>query len=139
MRAYGKTHYARNRDYYLRKAARRRTQEDASELAFVLAYLKQHPCVDCGERDITVLQFDHVDPATKDDDVSALIRRRVGRDRILREIQKCEVRCGNCHRRRTFRQRQSGEIREDAAPYAYALLPTIALGPLAQLDRARTF
>jgi hypothetical protein len=30
---------------------------------------------------------------------------------ILAEIEKCEVVCGNCHKRRTSRRRQSNRIR----------------------------
>lgn len=138
-RAYQKRHYARNREYYLTKAARRRRVEDAQILRLLIEYLSEHPCVDCGESDITVLQFDHVDPRLKDDAVSALMRGRVGWQRILTEIQKCDVRCGNCHRRRTAQQKRSGEIREDAAVYNVLLESRMTCGPLAQLDRAAAF
>jgi hypothetical protein len=57
-------------------------------------YLLTHPCVDCGEADPVVLDFDHIDPATKSREVAWFIRRRdlVGR---AAEIEKCEVRCAN--------------------------------------------
>jgi hypothetical protein len=54
-------------------------------------YLLTHPCVDCGEADPVVLDFDHIDPATKSREVAWFIRRRdlVG---LAEEIEKCEVR-----------------------------------------------
>jgi hypothetical protein len=61
-------------------------------------YLLEHPCVDCGENDILVLEFDHVD-GVKDREISSMINRR-GWQSILKEISKCEVRCANCHKRR---------------------------------------
>jgi hypothetical protein len=70
-------------------------------ICFVSNYLAAHPCVDCGEADPVVLDFDHVDG--KSMAISAgLIGWSIAR--IIQEIRKCEVRCANCHRRRTAKQ-----------------------------------
>lgn len=61
-------------------------------------------CVDCGESDPIVLEFDHVDREDKALNVSAMIRSGYGLDRIKKEVEKCLVRCCNCHRRRTTHQ-----------------------------------
>lgn len=66
-------------------------------------YLRSHGCVDCGEKDITVLEFDHRDEATKVLDIGVMVGRRSW-SIVLAEIQKCDVRCVNCHRRSTARQ-----------------------------------
>jgi len=63
---------------------------------------KNHPCADCGESDIVVLEFDH--QRDKVADVSLLARDGYSLDKIKREIDKCEVVCANCHRRRTAKQ-----------------------------------
>lgn len=65
----------------------------------VYRYLMTHPCVDCGEADPIVLDFDHVS-GEKIDSISRLLRRSSWA-RIMSEIEKCEVRCANCHRRKT--------------------------------------
>jgi protein-arginine kinase activator protein McsA len=67
---------------------------------FVDDYLRQHPCTDCGESDIVVLEFDHV-RGQKRANVSVLAARGVSRALIAAEMSKCDVRCANCHRRRT--------------------------------------
>lgn len=67
-------------------------------------YLEQHPCVDCGETDPTVLVFDHVDPAEKYKDVGIMIHNGCSLKKVKAEIAKCEVRCANCHSRRTAKQ-----------------------------------
>lgn len=69
-------------------------------LEHAIRYLETHPCVDCGEPDPIVLEFDHV-RGTKRDGVMNLTRRGVSFQTFLEEIGKCEVRCCNCHRRQT--------------------------------------
>lgn len=69
----------------------------------VFDYLLEHPCVDCGEPDPVVLDFDHRVPGEKSFNI-CVRRLDTGWDKIKAEIDKCDVRCANCHRRRTARQ-----------------------------------
>ena len=62
-------------------------------------YLSAHPCVDCGEENIALLDFDHL--RDKAADVSSMIRDGVSWELIAEEIDKCDVRCANCHARIT--------------------------------------
>jgi hypothetical protein len=90
-------HYA-NWDRHMAqiRARTKRVRQQARE--FVVDYLRSHPCVDCGEADIVVLEFDHL--RDKEANVSEYVR--MGQlSRALAEIEKCEVVCANCHRRRT--------------------------------------
>jgi hypothetical protein len=71
---------------------------------WVYAYLLEHPCIDCGEADPMCLDFDHVDRSTKKTRVSTLVQRYCRLETIKEEIEKCEVRCANCHRRKTIKE-----------------------------------
>jgi len=83
-----------------RAKATRNAAARAADRAFLIEHLRANPCVDCGEADIDVLEFDHV-RGEKLAEVSTLL----GRSRRLRlEVAKCDVRCGNCHRRKTARE-----------------------------------
>lgn len=64
-----------------------------------LDYLSTHPCVDCGETDVVVLEFDHIDRKRKRATVFSLLEHSW--EVVEKEIAKCAVRCANCHRRRT--------------------------------------
>lgn len=67
-------------------------------------YLLSHPCVDCGEADPKVLDFDHREPADKTAAVSRMLSGTLSWSKVLNEISKCDVRCSNCHRRKTAHQ-----------------------------------
>jgi len=65
-------------------------------------YLETHPCVECGETHPATLDFDHIDPSIKSFDIGrAVAGSHRGWDSIYKEIQKCQVMCANCHRKKT--------------------------------------
>ena len=101
MAAYGRQHYARHREAYIARNVSNMRLRRRSLKAQVWVYLAEHPCVDCGEGDLVVLNVDHVDPATKRSEIHWLVQKAYRWSTILAEIAKCEVRCANCHRRRT--------------------------------------
>jgi hypothetical protein len=95
---YRKNKAAINRNRLFNQSAyRARNQKNIRE------YLTSHPCIDCGEADARVLEFDHV-RGKKDQNVAEMVRGGTAWQRIASEIAKCEVRCANCHRRRTVEQ-----------------------------------
>jgi hypothetical protein len=69
---------------------------------YVYDYLKSHPCP-CGESQPECLDFDHIDPLNKREKVSELIR-NCSLNVVKAEIEKCNVLCANCHRKRTAKQ-----------------------------------
>lgn len=76
----------------------------ARNRAYLTQWLKEHPCVDCNNADIRVLQFDHIEPlrGTKKKRVTAMLG--VNLQKLQEEIDKCEIRCANCHMIRTREQ-----------------------------------
>jgi hypothetical protein len=101
--AYRRAHYLANKADYIRRAVaqvKARREENRRE---VLRYLASHPCVDCGITNRLVLEFDHRDRREKLTEVGRLMV-STRWPRVLAEIEKCDVRCVNCHRRRTARE-----------------------------------
>lgn len=66
---------------------------------FIYDYLKSHPCIDCGEIDPIVLEFDH--RANKEIQICDMVRAGHAISRVEKEIAKCDVRCANCHKKKT--------------------------------------
>ena len=102
--AYGKEHYAANKDLYLERARLQKRRLMLERTKFLLEYFEAHPCTDCGETDPVVLEFDHL--RDKCFAIGAHLARRSWTS-ILEEVAKCEVVCANCHRRRTSTRRGS--------------------------------
>ncbi|MBU1046677.1 hypothetical protein KKH36_02775 [Patescibacteria group bacterium] len=70
----------------------------------VLNFLTKKSCVDCGEKDPIVLDFDHIEKNKKFKSVARMLAGHYSWESVLKEINKCEIRCANCHRRRTYKQ-----------------------------------
>lgn len=96
-RDYDNKHYRKNkyRRDYIRKNQKDR---ELKTNEYILKYLNDNPCVDCGESDPIVLEFDHV----RGEKIKAIsILKKSSLKAVKEEIKKCEVRCANCHRRKT--------------------------------------
>jgi hypothetical protein len=100
--AYGKEHYAANRQRYIDQARVVKQRVALERTRYLIEYFVAHPCVDCGETDPVVLEFDHLRDKCFDIGQKLAVRRWTS---ILAEIEKCEVVCANRHRRRTARRR----------------------------------
>jgi hypothetical protein len=99
-------YYRENGEQHIKYVAERRKRVEAENRLNIIAYLLKHPCVDCGEADIMVLDFDHV-RGKKRLAVSLMVYSDCRWNTIFTEIKKCDVRCANCHRRRTAKQFKS--------------------------------
>lgn len=97
-------YYGKNKDKEKKRTTSRRKSKQNEARAYLLDYLQSHPCIDCGEANILTLEFDHIDSSTKIDNVSNMvIQGRLLKD-IKCEVNKCEVRCANCHKIKTAQQ-----------------------------------
>jgi hypothetical protein len=96
---YNAAYYDRTKTIHNPSRFARRKQARLDAIAYVTEYLRSHPCVDCGETDIVVLEFDH--QRDKESNVSLLIAGGASEARLAAEIEKCHVVCANDHKRRT--------------------------------------
>ncbi len=94
-----RNHYRQNREYYIEKARSRNKRIRTRIRKYIWQYLLKHPCIDCGENDPIVLEFDH--QYGKKLNISHAANQNLSIFKLEKEISKCEVRCANCHRRKT--------------------------------------
>lgn len=101
IRKYTKKHYKDNSVTYKRHAKKNTKRYRAEARDFIWEYLSTHPCVDCGESDPIVLEFDHI----RDKRMSISVGTRfLSLKKLKEEIGKCAIRCANCHRRSTAKK-----------------------------------
>lgn len=103
QRTYCREYYSNNKNLYNARRYERHRRLRVEYRRRLVEYLRANPCVDCGERDFRVLEFDHV-RGDKAANISDMMSRYIAWKRIENELAKCEVRCANCHRRKTALQ-----------------------------------
>lgn len=86
-------------------AAQKRHRIRVREKLF--AFLSTKSCFDCGEKDPVVLDFDHREHSKKFKTVGKMLSGHYSWLSVLHEIEKCEIRCANCHRRKTYIEQKS--------------------------------
>ncbi len=99
---YSKRHYLCNKDAYKKRGLINGRSSRRRLATLVYEYLENHPCVDCGQSNPVLLDFDHRNDKFKS--ISEMIKSRYSWAKIQEEISKCDVRCANCHRLRTAKQ-----------------------------------
>lgn len=93
-------YYRSNHKYFMEKNKRQKER-----LRAVLRKLKDRPCADCGGRfPYCAMDFDHRE-RTKKLGVIAQMAWTGQMAKVIRETEKCDVVCANCHRIRTHRRR----------------------------------
>jgi hypothetical protein len=55
-------------------------------------------CIKCGENHPSCLEFHHRDPKQKEFGIAAFVNTS-NKEKVLKEIEKCDVLCANCHRK----------------------------------------
>lgn len=96
-RSSSRQYYKRNREQHLAVIRKRTAARRDAGRKLVAEHLAGSSCVDCGNDDIRVLDFDHRPGEQKRDGVMQLVRNGFSLSAIASEITRCDVRCRNCH------------------------------------------
>lgn len=92
-----KKYYKKHKKYHANKRINKREENKK----FVYNYLQGKRCIDCNQTyHPAALDFDHV-RGEKVAAISKMIFDGYSIESIKEEIEKCEIRCANCHRIKT--------------------------------------
>ena len=101
---YRKEHYNNNKEKYKEKARIRNEKIRKDLRKYVKEYKEKHPCVNCGiTKPIIILDFDHV-KGEKKGTIANMVGTACSLETLKKEIEKCDVRCSNCHRIRHYKE-----------------------------------
>ena len=91
-----------NKTYKLKhkEETKKYRKEDKQRKKLFIRATKSKGCVICGEKDYRCLDFHHRKREEKECNVSQIRTRGIGA--IVKEIEKCDILCANCHRKTTF-------------------------------------
>jgi len=103
-RKFYKDHYHTYGSEYRARAIERKRRLKVILRKSMLEYLSDKSCIMCGMSDVRVLEFDHIDPATKSFGIAQGITRTLRWENMLEEISKCQILCANCHKIKTAEQ-----------------------------------
>lgn len=70
----------------------------------LISYKKQlgGKCINCNENKLYLLEFDHINPTTKEKQITKCPQN----DNIQTELKKCQLLCRNCHRLKTYNEKK---------------------------------
>jgi hypothetical protein len=104
--------YLKHRERHLERSRARHAEKRASINAHIAGHLVANHCVDCGESDPIVLDFDHVEE--KRFNIANAAWKLVSISVLADEISRCVIRCANCHRRKTHQAGAHRSARREA-------------------------
>jgi hypothetical protein len=96
------------RAWYSRNAEKARAWNKSRRIKmhdWWIEFKKTLSCKICGESHPACLDFHHKDPNEKEINIGNVLSLGWSKDRILKEITKCDVLCANCHRKHHWDER----------------------------------
>lgn len=100
QKQYARNHYLKNKE-----KVKKQVNYNKNKLKHKFYdYLQDKFCIRCGNSDIRVFEFDHRESSTKKETISKMVSECHSWINILKEIEKCDILCANCHKIRTSSQ-----------------------------------
>jgi hypothetical protein len=133
FKAYFRQRGSRHREQVATSKRKRR----AAARRHIRAVLANTQCMDCGEAEPELLDFDHV-RGKKRTELSVLVCAGYPRRVLDEEMAKCEIVCASCHRKRTgIRQRSWRAVASEGGDPPVGLRPRQARNLLIVLQALR--
>ncbi len=94
---YNREYYRRNREHLLEKQKEKNRRLAANRRKWLVEYKRTLSCACCGENHPATLTFHHRKSSDKKFEIGNAVALGVSLEKIIAEIEKCDVLCANCH------------------------------------------
>lgn len=98
-----KAYYGRNKETHKARTAESKAKSIKRNQWHVLIHLSENPCARCGEDDPVVLEFDHC-RGDKEKNIADAVKNGWSLERLQAEMDKCQILCSNCHKKKTSKK-----------------------------------
>jgi len=109
MKEYRRMWYHKNKQEEQKKARHRQKSRRSNIKEWLDNYKATLKCERCGFSHPAALDFHHRDSSTKEFTIGSR-RTLPSNTKTLKEIEKCEVLCSNCHRIHHYEERRVGSV-----------------------------
>jgi hypothetical protein len=97
LKGYNREYYQRNRKHLLEKQREKNRRLAGNRRKWLVEYKRTLSCIRCGENHPATLTFHHKKSTDKSFEIGNAIALGVSLQKLIAEIEKCEVLCANCH------------------------------------------
>lgn len=101
-REYQKLYFQKNKEKHNQETQTRRF----ARANWFFEFKKTLKCDLCPENHPACLEFHHINPTEKRDEISQMVSEGLSEKTILDEVAKCHVWCSNCHQKFHWKERQ---------------------------------
>ena len=98
---YFKNWYEENKEHFKKQVAVLNKKKRIELRQMIFDYKASKGCNRCPENDARCLDFHHIGD-DKEFTIGNILRNKLCWESILKEIEKCEVICANCHRKEHY-------------------------------------
>ncbi len=98
-------YYKNNKEHHLETVRKVNRANVLKKQKFVLKFLLENPCVQCREKDVLLLEFDHL--RNKKFIIAELVCGGFSIKSLQKEMKKCQILCVACHRKKSMKNSKS--------------------------------
>ncbi len=103
QKLYRKTFYNKHKEQVKQETYTRRQEL----ISWLIDYKSTRSCINCPENHVACLEFHHRNPEEKIIEIAQAVYNGWSIEKILKEIEKCDLLCSNCHAKLHWGERNS--------------------------------
>lgn len=106
-KVHSKNYYRQNQKHQIKQIKTRKKKYKEVLFDNLWDLFCKSGCAKCGIKNPVVLEFDHIERASKKENISKMLQKVNTWEGIKKELDKCQILCSNCHKMKTHEEDNS--------------------------------